>query len=129
MSLVNNEYQKLLSELKEKIRHSRLKAAVAVNYELLKIYWEIGTTILEQQKKQGWGAKIIDRLAADLKLEFPDFKGLSIRNLKYMRAFAQAYPDFQIVQASPAQLQQEQKNLPGIIVQAPLAQLKVNRLV
>ncbi|UKJ07937.1 DUF1016 N-terminal domain-containing protein [Solitalea lacus] len=98
MSLLSsNDYGRILTDLKEKIRQARLKAAVAVNTELLSVYWEIGKTILEQQQTEGWGAKIIDRLAADLKAEFPDFKGLSIRNLKYMRAFAEAYPDLQIV--------------------------------
>lgn len=61
-------------------------------------------TILQQQKKEGWGAKVIDRLAADLKSEFPDLKGLSLRNLKYMRVFAEAWPFFGIVQQLAAQL-------------------------
>src|SRR2546428_8877132 len=104
MSLLssNDDYGRILTDLKEKIRLARLKAALAVNAELLSVYWEIGKTILEQQHIEGWGAKIIDRLAADLKAEFPDFKGLSIRNLKYMRAFAEAYPDFQFVEPPTA---------------------------
>ncbi len=87
---------------------------------------------MNQQKKEGWSAKIIDRLAADLKSEFPDFKGLSVRNLKYMRAFAEAFPDFldvsssakekSIVQAVPAQIQKA-GNQQGTIVQAALAQI------
>ena len=92
--LPEKNYFEVLDLLKEKIRHTRYRAVITVNYELLKIYWEIGKAILEQQKKAGWGAKIIDRLAVDLKIEFPDFKGLSVRNLKYMRAFAEAYPEF-----------------------------------
>jgi predicted nuclease of restriction endonuclease-like (RecB) superfamily len=60
------------------------------------------STILEQQKSEGWGAKVIDRLAQDLKHEFPDMQGLSIRNIKYMRAFAEAYPEFSIVQLTLA---------------------------
>ena len=95
---------------------------MAVNCELLKIYWEIGSTILEQQKEEGWGAKIVDRLAADLKAEFPDFQGLSVRNLKYMRAFAEAYPDFVIVQTPSAQLQSSQIHN-RTIVQHPAAQI------
>lgn len=103
--LPDNNYQNILTHLKEKIRRARLHASVKVNFELLKIYWEIGNTILEQQKQQGWGAKIIDKLAVDLKIEFPDFKGLSVRNLKYMRAFAASYPAFlQFVQPPVAQL-------------------------
>ncbi len=120
--LQNKDYQNLLNSLKEKIRHSRLKAAMAVNFELLKIYWDIGNAIITQQKKEGWGAKIIDRLAADLKAEFPDFKGLSIRNLKYMRAFAEAYPDFLIVQTPAAQL--DRTNFDGEIVQVLPAQIE-----
>lgn len=100
--LPDRQYLDILSLLKEKIRHSRYRAAAAVNVELLKLYWEIGNTILFQQKKEGWGAKTIDRLATDLKTEFPYFKGLSLRNLKYMRAFAEAYPSFNVIgHASP----------------------------
>lgn len=74
----------------------------------MKIYWQIGKTILEQQKERGWGSKIIDNLAIDLRLEFPDFKGLSLRNLKYMRAFAEAYPDFLNAEISRDQLPMDQ---------------------
>lgn len=93
-SFLRDRYVNLLNDLKEKIRQAQVRAAVKVNYELLKIYWQIGKAILKQQKERGWGSKIIDNLAIDLKLEFPDFKGISLRNLKYMRAFAEAYPDF-----------------------------------
>lgn len=123
MSLpIGNDYQNILIGLKEKIRQARLKATISVNAELLKLYWEMGQTILQQQKEQGWGAKIIDRLAIDLKVEFTDFKGLSVRNLKYMRAFAEAYPQFGIVHTLPvnaegAELQE------FVIVQQLAAQL------
>jgi predicted nuclease of restriction endonuclease-like (RecB) superfamily len=109
MTHLSKKYQITLSSLKEKIKEARIKAVVSVNYELLKVYWEIGNAILQQQKEEGWGAKIIDRLAADLKSEFPDFKGLSVRNLKYMRTFAEAYSDFLIVQQDAAQLQTSDK--------------------
>lgn len=85
-------YQAVIGEWKQKIRATRQQAALAVNAQLLAIYWEIGHTILEQQRVEGWGAKIIDRLAVDLKSEFPDMRGFSTRNIKYMRAFAEAYP-------------------------------------
>jgi len=98
-------YQKIVASLKQKIKHARQKASLAVNKELLFIYWEIGKTILQQQEEVGWGAKVIDRLSKDLRTEFPDFKGLSVRNLKYMRAFAEAYPQFSIVQELPAQIE------------------------
>lgn len=68
------------------------------------LYWQIGKHILAKQAEQGWGAKVIDNLAKDLSLIFPDMKGLSVRNLKYMRKFAEAYPDSAFVQAVPAQI-------------------------
>lgn len=98
------QYPEILQQLKESIRHARLKAISAVNVELLKLYWTIGNTILEQQKNKGWGAKVIDSLSKDLRSEFPDMSGLSVRNLKYMRAFAAAYADFSIVQGTLAQI-------------------------
>ncbi len=135
-SELDKNYGQILQDLKDKIRQARLRASVVVNAQMLQVYWEIGQTILEQQKKLGWGAKIIDRLAADLKIEFEDMKGLSARNLKYMRAFAEAYPQFMqqqasqlqntdnqstvIVQVEPAQLVNQSINE---IVQVPLAQL------
>ncbi|MBN3952040.1 MAG: DUF1016 domain-containing protein [Nostoc sp. NMS7] len=66
------------------------------------LYWQIGREIIIRQQQQGWGAKVIERLARDLKAAFPDIKGFSSRNLKYMRAFAEAYPDEQIVQQAAA---------------------------
>lgn len=97
-------YASLLSELKERIRAAQVRAALAVNRELVLLYWSIGRDILARQKEHGWGAKVIDRLAADLRREFPEMAGLSPRNLKYMRAFAEAWPEAQIVQAPLAQI-------------------------
>ncbi|WP_085027878.1 PDDEXK nuclease domain-containing protein [Ensifer aridi] len=97
-------YASLLAELKDRIRTARLKAAVAVNRELILLYWSIGREILARQIAEGWGARVIDRLAADLRRDFPEMTGLSPRNLKYMRAFAEAFPDEQIVQQLVAQL-------------------------
>ena len=94
MSLQKNNYAEIVLGLKQKIREARINASVVVNIHLLEAYWEIGKTILQLQAQEKWGAKVIDTLAGDLKLEFPDFKGLSVRNLKYMRAFAEAYPNF-----------------------------------
>lgn len=98
-------YIHVLSELKRKIKQAKYKAALTVNFELLKVYWEIGSTVLEQQKIEGWGAKIVDRLSKDLKSEFTDIQGLSVRNIKYMRSFVEAYPNFSIVQPLAAQIQ------------------------
>lgn len=97
-------YGDLLSQLKEHIQSARLRAAIAVNRELVLLYWRIGRDILTRQEQEGWGAKVIDRLAADLHRSFPDMTGLSPRNLKYMRAFGEAWPDPAIVQRAAAQI-------------------------
>ena len=97
-------YADWLTALKSRIQAARLSASLAVNKELLLLYWQIGRDILERQQTQGWGAKVIDRLALDLRHAFPDMKGFSARNLKYMRAFAEAYPEEQFVQQVVAQI-------------------------
>jgi predicted nuclease of restriction endonuclease-like (RecB) superfamily len=89
-------YVALLADLKERIRQARLRSALAVNNELILLYWSIGNDILSRQEQEGWGTKITDRLSADLHHDFPEMTGLSSRNLKYMRAFAEAYPDSEI---------------------------------
>ena len=94
----DKNYALVLRDLKEKIRVARLKASFAVNTQLLQLYWEIGSTILQRQKKEGWGTKVIGRLASDLRSEFPDMKGLSQRNFVYMQTFAAAYPYFPFFQ-------------------------------
>ena len=98
------DYAPWLAQLKSRISQSRLRAVIAANASLVLLYWEIGRGILHKQAAQGWGSKVIDRLAADLRQAFPDMRGFSPRNLKYMRAFAQAWPDESIVQATLAQL-------------------------
>lgn len=101
---VPETYDKLLAALKQRIRDARLRTAIGVNRELLLLYWRIGNDILRQQQAEGWGTKVIDRLAADLRRSFPEMTGMSPRNLKYMRAFAEAWPDEQFVQQVAAQL-------------------------
>ncbi|MEM7771029.1 MAG: PDDEXK nuclease domain-containing protein [Cyanobacteria bacterium P01_A01_bin.37] len=100
----DENYAAFLNELKSRIRRAQMRAILAVNRELLVLYWQIGRDILQRQQTEGWGSKVIDRLARDLKREFPDMRGFSSRNLKYMRAFAEAYPDEQIVQEQLAQI-------------------------
>ncbi len=97
-------YQELLGDLKERIRAAQIRAALAVNRELIALYWQIGRDILARQGMRGWGAQVIDRLAADLRQAFPQLKGFSRRNLHYMRAFAEAYPDEHFVQQVVAQI-------------------------
>jgi predicted nuclease of restriction endonuclease-like (RecB) superfamily len=97
-------YQDLLARLKNQIRTAQVRAALAVNHELVLLYWQIGKDILTRQKEEGWGAKVIDQLSRDLHLAFPSMHGFSPRNLKYMRTFAEAWPDESIVQQAVAQL-------------------------
>lgn len=97
-------YADWLAELKARIHTAQQRATLAVNRELVLLYWQIGRDILERQARQGWGARVIDRLAHDLRTAFPDMKGFSHRNLKYMRAFAEAWPDSEFVQGVLAQL-------------------------
>ena len=97
-------YPELLRELTGRIRSAQLRASFAVSRELVLLYWSIGREILTRQEAEGWGAKVIDRLAHDLQTEFPGVEGYSPRSLKYMRAFAEAWPDEQIVQQTAALL-------------------------
>lgn len=99
-----DSYLAFLAEVKQRIRSARLQAALSVNRELVLLYWSIGRDILARQRAAGWGAKVIDRLAADLRRAFPEMTGISARNLKYMRAFAQAWPGVEFVQQVAAQL-------------------------
>src|SRR5476649_2217190 len=97
-------YSDWLADLKGRIHNAQQRATLAVNRELVLLYWQIGHDILTRQAEQGWGAKVIERLAQDLRAAFPDMKGFSPRNLKYMRAFAEAWPDAEFVQGVLAQL-------------------------
>lgn len=115
-------YGAILKQLKEKIKAAQTKAVFAVNNELLKVYWEIGNVISEQEKESGWGGKVIEKLAVDLKMEFPEMKGLSPRNLRYMRDFSIAYPQFTILQQAAAK-SQISDNQNDIILQQAAAKL------
>ncbi|MBF0136722.1 MAG: PDDEXK nuclease domain-containing protein [Magnetococcus sp. DMHC-1] len=97
-------YAEWLAELKTRIHTAQQRAALAVNRELVLLYWQIGRDILERQAREGWGTKVIERLAHNLRTAFPEMKGFSSRNLKYMRTFAEAWPDPEFVQQAAAQL-------------------------
>lgn len=102
--MLDHDYLELINTLKQKILLAQQRAVLAVNRELVILYWEIGKTILDKQHQLGWGAKIIDNLSRDLNQSFPELKGFSPRNLKYMRKFAETYPDFEFVQQVAAQI-------------------------
>src|SRR5690606_21450936 len=112
----HHEYKSWAEFISNKIKLAQTKVAFKVNAEMLTQYWEIGNSILEKQNQNGWGSKVIDLLASDLAKIFPENSGFSVRNLKYMRAFAEAYPQFPIVQVPLAQSENQ-------FVQVALAQV------
>jgi predicted nuclease of restriction endonuclease-like (RecB) superfamily len=118
------DYPQFLAQIKARIGAARTRAALAVNSELIRLYWEIGHEILEREQREGWGSGVINRLASDLRREFPGITGFSRSNLKYMRAFAEAWPtgegDNSIGQQPVGQLPCKSRTS---IVQQPVGQL------
>ena len=104
VALKADGYEEWIRSIKERIQRARVKASMLVNSEQTLLYWDIGHDILEKQDSEGWGSKVVERMSADLKAAFPDMTGWSPRNLKYMRAFADAWVRKEIVQAPLAQL-------------------------
>ncbi len=90
-------YAAFLADLKGRVERERLRVVVAANSALVLLYWDLGKAILDRQAVEGWGAKVIDRLATDLAEAYPNMKGFSPRNLLFMRSFAEAYPDHEQV--------------------------------
>ena len=101
MLMNDKEYLSVIQSIKSEIKSAQYKAALSVNRELIMLYYNIGIIINEHK---AWGNKFIDNLAADIRLEFPNVKGYSVRNLKYMSKFAETYPDEQFVQTVSAQI-------------------------
>ena len=97
MSRVKNNlpdsYPALLEDIKSRIRHAQIQVALSVNRELIKLYWDIGSSIVKRQRKEGWGKSIVENLSRDIKKEFPDIAGFSAQNLWYMRAFYKAWTE------------------------------------
>ncbi|WP_293300244.1 PDDEXK nuclease domain-containing protein [Pedobacter sp. UBA4863] len=121
----NINYKTLLGDIKTAIQQARLRAAFAVNTEMIILYWQTGKMIAQRQQQEGWAAKVIPRLAVDLKYEFTDLKGFSERNLSYMLRFALEYPEQPILQQAVAKLpdtsvlQQSVANLPQAVAKLP----------
>jgi hypothetical protein len=97
-------YVEWLPNLKSRMHKAQQRFMVAINRDLMALYWQIGRDVLSRQAKQGWAAIVIDRLASDLRTAFPDIKGFSPRKLKHMRAFAETWPNEQLVQQLVAHL-------------------------
>jgi len=96
LSEMDEAYFDLRNSIVERVKNTRLKFIMQANQGMIEMYWNIGNEILKKQQAEGWGTKVIDRLSADLRNEFPDMEGFSTRNLKYMRKFAETW--FSIVQ-------------------------------
>ncbi len=101
---VPGDYLSTLADIKQRIQRERLRTVLAANAAMVCLYWDIGSLILDRQRNAGWGAKVIDRLSKDLRDAYPEMGGFSPRNLKYMRAFAAAWPEREIVQGVLAQI-------------------------
>lgn len=116
-------YQSLLGDIKTAIQQARLRAALAVNAEMIFLYWQTGKMIAERQQQEGWSAKVIPRLAVDLKHEFTDLKGFSERNLGRMLAFYKAYPENLILQQPVAKTEASENEaniiLPQLVAKLP----------
>lgn len=96
--VLDKKYAQLIQTLKQEIASSRIKAHLAVNKEMISLYWRIGNLMLERQKQEGWGSKVTRNISCDLMREFPEMKGLSYQNISYMRQFAIEYDDPEFLQ-------------------------------
>ncbi len=101
------DYAALLTDIRQRVRQAQTRAVMAVNAELIRLYWEIGSLIVGRQQHEGWGARVIPRLARDLHNELPEEKGFSERNIKRMLAFFRAYPHLGKVPQPVAQMDSE----------------------
>ena len=104
LSDMSKGYLQFIDGIKTEIQNQRISVVLNANVSMICLYWKIGKAILDMQKAEGWGAKVIDRMAADLKEAFPEMSGFSPRNIKYMRKFAECWPDYEFVQRAVAQI-------------------------
>ena len=95
-------YAGFIANIKEEVRGQRLRTAFSANTDMVCLYWRIGRAVSERQEELGWGSRVADRMSEDLRKEFPDMKGFSSRNIKYMKQFAECWPDYELVQRSVA---------------------------
>jgi len=101
---MGESYRELRDSIVAQIKESRVRLVLQANAGMILLYWSIGREILQRQEAEGWGARVVDRLSQDLQDAFPDMKGFSSRNLKYMRKFAEVWVDPAIVQQVVAQI-------------------------
>jgi hypothetical protein len=117
-AVVPRGYEELLGQLKERIRSAQLRAALAVNRELIGLYWQLGQSIVERQRAEGWGKSVVERLARDLQAEFPGIGGFSPRNVWRMRAFYLAYTE-EVRKLPRAVAEMDGENLPRPVAEIP----------
>jgi predicted nuclease of restriction endonuclease-like (RecB) superfamily len=111
-------YRELLEDLKGRVRTAQLKAAVAVNREMIQLYWDIGRLIVERQEREGWGKGIVDRLAEDIQKAFPGLKGFSPSNVWRMRSFYLAYTK-EVTNLAQAVRDLDGQSLPQAVAEVP----------
>lgn len=104
LSEISDGYLSFIEVIKEQIHKQRVSIVLNANSSMICLYWNLGKAILQKQTEEGWGSKVIDRIAKDLKKAFPDMSGFSPRNIKYMRKFAECWPDYEFVQRVVAQI-------------------------
>lgn len=92
---LSQDYKHFLTDIKTRLQTAQIRAALAANSELIQFYWELGE-LIEKQKSHQWGTHFLEQFSHDMKQEFPEMQGFSLTNLKRMRMFAQAYPDFKV---------------------------------
>lgn len=97
-------YPELLAAVSNEVHSGRSRAVSAANHEMLLSYWAVGNELVKRESAEGWGSKVVVRLSADLRSSFPEASGFSPRNLRYMKSFAEAWPDFPMLQAPLATL-------------------------
>ena len=102
--LIPSNYGATLKAIQQRVQQERTRVVLAANSAMVMLYWDIGRLILERQSEEGWGTKIIDRLARDLRKSFPGMQGFSSRNLRSMRGFAAEFPNNAIVKQLVSQL-------------------------
>lgn len=88
---IDKDYMQLLNQIKQRIRVAQQRAILSANGEMLRMYWDIGRMLHYQQENASWGTKVLERLSADLKNEFPQVKGFSVRNCQFMIQFYKEY--------------------------------------
>ena len=116
--LLPPDYAELLEDIKGRIRHAQVRAAVGASRELIRLYWDIGREIVERQEREGWGKGIVDRLAADIQRDFPGIEGFSPRNVWRMRAFYLAYTQ-EVANLTQPVSEPDGVNLPQAVSEIP----------